>query len=58
MEWTMLGVKFLMFYALEFTVLALVAAAVIGGVSQLVRTKLHEQQLTRAALRERTAIRS
>ena len=40
MEDIMLNVKFLMFYALEFAVVALVATLVIAGLYQLVRSKV------------------
>ena len=40
MEDIMLNIKFLMFYALEFAVVALVATLVIAGLYQLVRSKV------------------
>ena len=40
MDSIMLSVKFLMFFALEFAVVALVATVVIAGLYELVRSKV------------------
>lgn len=42
-----LGIKFMMFYALEFVVVALVGALLIAGVYQLVRDKIRSVRLAR-----------
>ena len=44
MESIMLGVKFLLFFALEFTVLIVIGAVLIAGVYQIVRDKVRESR--------------
>jgi hypothetical protein len=54
----MLGVKFLMFYAMEFTVVALVCFVVIGAVVDLVLRKVHASQPAGPAVPVHTSVRS
>lgn len=54
-ETIMLGIKFIMFYALEFVVVTLVGALVIGGLVQLVRSKVREMSLAHPTVHEDSA---
>jgi membrane protein implicated in regulation of membrane protease activity len=53
MESVMLGVKFLMFFALEFTVVVIIGACLVAAVYQVVRDRVRESreedQITREA---------
>ena len=57
-EHTMLSVKFLMFFALEFAVFALVGAVVIGGLYQLVCSKVRRLSLPASEVETSAALHS
>ena len=58
MDSIMLSVKFLMFFALELVVIALVGAVVIGGLYQLVRSKVRRLSLPAREVETIAALRS